>query len=516
MSERKPVKTYDPRQVGVLAGLRVRKKLMLLHTLFSLGLAVVLLLVANPVLNQIVNSAEVVAGVTALESLRGDQGGPGLGRPGGAMVEIEVGDAVRLGLSAEDVALADVEGGPVGLGRRGEACVSVVRLEDGRYARAEVVIPGARRSVVRLYGIALVSLLSVYALIALALEVFVLPKSVYRPIRTLLDADDATRRGDHEGEIIPDTRIPADELGEIMRSHNVTVRALREKERDLARALGELERVAADLKTKNDLLEAARRNLADADRLASLGMMSAGIAHELNTPLTVASGLTCKAARGETLSEPEMQLLARVIGRLERLGESLLDYARLRPPAAEPVEIRGLVGEAFTLVSLDRRRGRATLTNRVSDTLCIEADQDRLLQVLVNLVRNAVDAIGAEGGEVLVTARELREEGTDWVAVRVIDDGPGIDPEVLATLFEPFVSTKLDARGTGLGLAVAQGIVGEHGGTLVARNRGPDDEGGGAGETDGGTGGVFEIILPRVQPSPGGGRGGRNGPGEPG
>lgn len=488
MAERKQAKTYDPRQVGALAGLRVRKKLILLHSLFSLGLAVVLVLVARPVLNQIVTKAEVAAASTALERLiENDSSASRVSSSGPARLEIRKGDPQTLGLSEVDVEAIRESVMPVGLGRRGEPSVAAARIGTNGYVVAEVVIPGARSAVVRLYGFALLSLLVVYGLIALSLETFVLPKAVYRPIRTLLEADDATRRSDHEREIIPDSRIPADEVGEIMRSHNETVRALRSNERDLARALGELERVAADLKTKNDLLEAARRNLADADRLASLGMMSAGIAHEINTPLTVASGLANKLTNGQRLSESETRLLARVIARLERLGESLLDYARLRPPAAKCVPLRALIEEAFTLVGLDRNRAGVSLVNEIAEGVSIEGDPDRLLQVMVNLIRNAVDAAAGTSGSVFVRAGRLHRESADWVMIEVIDDGPGIDPKVLHTLFEPFVSTRLDAKGTGLGLAVAQGIVGEHGGTLVARNQ-PDRQGA-----------VFEVILPERQ-----------------
>src|SRR6185295_16281744 len=146
----------------------------------------------------------------------------------------------------------------------------------------------------QLYALTAVALLAVYGLVAAALELFVLPQHVYDPISRMLEADAAVQEGATEDELIPETAIPADELGEIMRSRNRTIVALRRHESALAEALAELGRVAGDLKRKNHLLEMAQRNLADADRLASLGMMSAGIAHELNTPLAVVKGLAEK------------------------------------------------------------------------------------------------------------------------------------------------------------------------------------------------------------------------------
>ncbi|HZW08289.1 MAG TPA: ATP-binding protein, partial [Phycisphaerales bacterium] len=282
---------------------------------------------------------------------------------------------------------------------------------------------------------------------------------------------------------------------EIMRSRNDSIVLIRRHERDLAHALARLEEVANDLKRKNHLLETARQNLADAGRLASLGMMSAGIAHELNTPLAVVKGLVERLAGrpDRSADEAEVALLLRVLGRLERLSESLLDLARVRPPRKAAIDLAGAVREAITLVDLDRGKGRVRFESRVSEGFVVEADPDRLVQVLVNLVRNAVDALQgspADNPRVEIAAERAVRDGADWVSIRVLDNGPGIDPAVLPDIFEPFVSTRLDARGTGLGLAVAEGIVREHGGVVLARNR------------PGRAGAEFEIMLPATD-SPG-------------
>ena len=309
------------------------------------------------------------------------------------------------------------------------------------------------------------------------------------------------QEGNKEQEIIADSLIPADELGEIMRSRNRTVTALRTHEAALAEALTELEVVVTDLKRKNHLLEAARRNLQDADRLASLGMMSAGIAHELNTPLAVLKGLVEKLnTEGGTMPAPQAALMLRVVRRLERLGDSLLDFARVRHPEMRPALVRTIVEEAATLVRLDRERGGAEIVDEVPAELTVECDADRLVQVMVNLLRNSCDAIRAEktgvpgegldeGRRVRVAAEVSARDGRAWVSITVTDDGPGIDAEVLTRLFEPFASTRMDAHGTGLGLAVAEGIVRAHGGLILARNRADRP------------GAVFEVMLP-VQAAP--------------
>jgi signal transduction histidine kinase len=503
----RPLKLRTSRRVGgFLWGMRVRKKVLFLHTLFFLGLAAVLLVPLRPAITDVVEQAEVNEARMILRlalARAAPTAGTGEVPPNwnDALGESQVkrGTSEQLGLDSASANLArSSPGRPVGLLLRGEAPSAIAFVGndgEGEFWLATVRIPESRRAVLQLYLLTTVALLAVYALVAAALELFVLPQHVYGPISRMLDADLAVQEGNKDREIIADAVIPADELGEIMRSRNRTVLALRRHEAALADALAELERVANDLKRKNHLLEAARRNLADADRLASLGMMSAGIAHELNTPLAVVKGLAEKlnADPERSLAPAQAALMLRVVRRLERLGESLLDFARVRSPETQPVLVRTVVEEAATLVRLDRERGGAgvEIVNSVPDHLVVECDSDRIVQVLVNLLRNSCDAIrtserggGGQEGRVIVSAEVSEKDGHEWVSISVTDNGPGIDADLLSRLFEPFASTRMDAHGTGLGLAVAEGIVHEHGGLILARNR-PDQPGA-----------IFEVMLP--------------------
>lgn len=496
-----------PSPTGLLARLRIRKKLALIHTLFMLALAGIMLIILRPAVNRIVESAEShkSAGVlrTVVDSLGPDASNLRSSdiaeriagdRPDG--ISIRVGSApdcqISPGLAdlAVDRPSQALQGVVASVG--GSALFLPSNVEPpGFYIAASVQIPEVRSAVARLNVLALGALLAMYAIVVIAIEVLVLPKHVYEPIRRMLRADRAVQDGDAAHELIPDSSIPSDELGEIMRSRNASVLALRRQEGALSEALDKLEVVAVDLKKKNHLLENARRNLADADRLASLGMMSAGIAHELNTPLAVVKGLAERierSSRGQAkpLDESESALLLRVVGRLERLSESLLDFARVRPPLSSPVNLSSLVDEAVTLVRLDRETARLDLRNLCPSDLILICDGDRIVQVLVNLVRNAVDAMRGSSKGTSITIDALREDRPDgtWITLTVRDDGPGIDPDMLPRLFEPFVSSRLDARGTGLGLAVAEGIVREHGGMIVARNL-PSR-----------SGAEFQVLLP--------------------
>lgn len=494
-----------PRWFGAM---RVRKKLLFLHTCFSLTLAALLLLTLRAPIADLVTQAEIDKADTFLRMAMEEAAEGRANRTGAGpwrvsfeqgLVRVDFGDAAALGASpALALRLDEAPGTPMTLRRGPEGAARIVRVPGtgpAEYAVALAQTPGARAVVWRVYLLLIASLIVIYGLIVVALEVFVLPRNVYGPIGVLLQADAAVRARDHGAEIIPERAIPEDELGEIMRSRNATVEALRRQEGQLAEALDRLEHVAADLRRKNHLLENARRNLEGTDRLVSLGMMSAGIAHELNTPLAVAKGLVEKldTSPDKSLAPAEAALLRRVIGRLERLSEGLLDFARARPAACRWVGLRDVVEEALTLVRLDRQPGGLAVVNDVDPSIALACDADRLVQVLVNLVRNAVDIMreSGVGTGVVVSARRETRDGDDWVSLRVVDDGPGIDPGLLPTLFDPFVSSRLDARGTGLGLAVAEGIVREHMGTLIARNRGD------------GRGAEFEALLPK---GPGGGR----------
>ncbi|MBX3317257.1 MAG: hypothetical protein KF902_10400 [Phycisphaeraceae bacterium] len=493
MSERHGVSDHRVRR-GLLAGMRIRKKLIFLHTAFSAALATILLAALRPAISEIVERAEINEAAALARVLISTEIAD-LSLPDG--IVIARGSASDLGLPQEQASRASASPG-VPLRIDAVSGVSTVvyldpRTDDGTYTTISVRIDEARNAVTRLYAFMVIALLGVYALVALSLEVFVLPQQVYAPIRRMQRADLAVREGRTDEELIPESAIPADELGEIMRSRNESIRTIREKEHELSRALGEIERVAGDLKRKNHLLEAARRNLADADRLASLGMMSAGISHELNTPLAVLKGMVERLSRnpGAGVSDAEAQLMLRVVGRLERLSESLLDFARVRPPVSQPVAIRGVVEEAATLVRLDRDAREVSIQNLVKPDLIIECDADRMVQVFVNLLRNATDAVRTRTslspeppGQISVESVVGDRDGAIWATITVTDNGPGIEPSLLTTLFEPFVSTRLDSRGTGLGLAVSEGIIREHGGVLVAGNM-PDRRGA-----------RMEILLP--------------------
>ena len=292
-----------------------------------------------------------------------------------------------------------------------------------------------------------------YMLAVILLESVIMPQYVYDPLRRMLKADSATQAGDREGELIPESEILGDEIGQIMRSRNDTVEALRKREDELAAAL---------------------RRIEEQDRLVSLGLLSASVAHELNTPLAVLAGSIEKLIETNQDSHTQERLarMQRVTQRLRRISESLVDFSRVRKTQMEATALRPLIEEAWGLVAIDEKSSQVEFVNEVGAEHRVIGNADRLLQVFVNLLRNALNAIGGDGpGKIEVRTKREQRDGRAAIVLTVEDNGQGIPAYVLPDIFDAFVTTRLDAHGTGLGLTVAEGIITQHGGTIAASNR---------------------------------------------
>lgn len=244
-----------------------------------------------------------------------------------------------------------------------------------------------------------------------------------------------------------------------------------------------LQREIAEREKAERHLEVAEQTLQQSSKLAALGEMSAAVSHELNQPLAAmktylagAKLLLQRRRADEALSS--FQRIDDLIERMGAITRQLKSYARKGGDAFEPIDVRDSVSSALSMMEPQLRRGDVNITTLLPrDPVIIEADRIRLEQVLVNLLRNALDATK------ISTDREVKLLVTvgDEVVITVRDNGAGI--EDLDNLFEPFYTTKAPGDGVGLGLAISSGIVNDLGGRLTARN----GQSGGA---------VFEITLP--------------------
>ena len=438
--------------------LKVRPKLIVLHNLFFLILASAVYFSLVPWFEQRVHQAKTIEISLITELFAGDRAP--LLLPQIASYQYKEGSAQTLQVPPEVAEWLDSHPGEVWQGQsdylyrkdRKTALYRRITLPNLLY---DEVVEQAKITLFAALGI-------VYILAVLALELFIMPRYVYRPIHLMLDADEATRRGAREKEMIPATQISRDEIGQIMQSRNDTVAELRRHEDDLAQALTRLEAQ---------------------DRLASLGMLSASVAHEMNTPLAVLHGSIEKLIEtvDDDHTQERLERMLRVTKRLKTISEGLLDFALVRRQTMEAVSVEALVSEAWNLVAIDEKASQVAFKTELPEEARVIGNADRLVQVFVNLLRNALIAVDREG-HVTVKARPSTCDGQRGWSISVEDDGPGIPNDVLPDIFDAFVSSRLDAKGTGLGLTVAQGIIDQHGGTIHASNR----PGGGA---------RLEVIL---------------------
>ena len=265
----------------------------------------------------------------------------------------------------------------------------------------------------------------------------------------------------------------------------------------------ELRRSYEELKQSQDLL--VRQ-----EKLASLGRMAAGVAHELNNPLSAVAGfaealerhVTCGECVGESRfgdCHEYLTMIQTEVARAAGIVRRLLDFARQREPSFGPVDLCQAVRDAVSFVerqaSLDNRQ---ILVESASERFEVLGDAQMLQQVFLNLLTNALDAVEG-GGEVRVQVRRaasgqvgdraIRQLGdpdspvaqspsrpvasaADWVEAIVSDTGIGIAPEHIGKIFDPFFTTKEVGKGTGLGLAISQSIVEQHGGTIQVESAG--------------------------------------------
>lgn len=229
---------------------------------------------------------------------------------------------------------------------------------------------------------------------------------------------------------------------------------------------------------------AMERALREQDRLASLGVLAAGVAHEVNTPLTGISSYAQMLLADTDASDPRRELLQKVerqTFRASRIVNGLLEFARKRDHESGPVELPALLRETVDL--LHERllaRGVAIEWSLPAEIPAIAGSEGELQQVFTNLLLNAIDAAPERGAkieiaiEVAPAAAAQPSGATTGLRVRIEDNGSGIEAQHLAKVFEPFYTTKTGKGGTGLGLAISRSIVEQHGGRIRVESGGRD------------------------------------------
>lgn len=269
-----------------------------------------------------------------------------------------------------------------------------------------------------------------------------------------------------------------DEIGSLAQS----IDELRLSFLDQRRSLQELnEQLDAKVEIRTRELAEALENLRQTqeellkvEKLASIGRLAGGIAHEINNPsgiILTRTGMLLEMAREKALPEEIVegfQVIDRQVRRISRITSDLLVFSRMSPMSAKPVNLSEILAWSFSGYSQKARELGIRMTGDIPRRVMVLGDAGGLEQVFGNLIKNALDAMEEMGeGEL---RRTVIEEG-DRVRVLFEDTGPGIRPEILPKILDPFFTTKKVGKGTGLGLAISYGILEDLGGSLEAGNR---------------------------------------------
>jgi signal transduction histidine kinase len=226
-----------------------------------------------------------------------------------------------------------------------------------------------------------------------------------------------------------------------------------------------------------------RAQLAQADKLASIGELSSGIAHEINNPLGIILGFTQLMMRNleDTGLHADLKTIEKHTRHCKSIVEDLLNFARTSNPKKEMCDVHRIITDVIQFIEkhtdTDKVKINKEFDERVGPLLL---DQKNIKQVLINLIMNARYAVGAAG---VITVKTKKDMLFGDVIVQVADNGIGIEKKNLSRIFDPFFSTKPTGEGTGLGLSVSYGIIKNHGGHIDA-------------ESEPGKGSTFTLKLP--------------------
>lgn len=297
------------------------------------------------------------------------------------------------------------------------------------------------------------------ALVPNLLLVLLVVRIISRPLQRITLAAVRVTEGNYGTEV--EGRQSNDEIGLLATSFNEMSR-----------------KMASDIEQLQNLNEQLTRT----EKLAAMGTLSAGVAHEVNNPLASISSLIqmmqAKQNLDETTAE-NLRLIQTQIQRITQVTKDMMDFARVRPAAKSLLNVNKISETALRLASFDKSFQRLQIKKNYAENLPeIYADSDQLQQVFLNLFLNARDAM-TNGGELSI----ITSNGDNSIKIEIADDGIGIDESSLKQIFDPFFTTKPTGKGTGLGLAVCYGIITAHGGKIEVEN-------------NNGNGTKFTIHLP--------------------
>jgi two-component system, NtrC family, sensor kinase len=321
------------------------------------------------------------------------------------------------------------------------------------------------------------------AFIGIIVTTYVMTRSMTRPLEEMAAATRRISAGHFDVTVHQDA---PGEIGVLAESFNTMLSGLRQMKSDLEDWGRTLERRVAQ---RSEEVVAMQSRVAESDRLASLGMLAAGVAHEINNPMGGILALTSLALEDMPADDPQRANLEEVVRQTERCRDivrGLLEFSRQSPSEAELVDMNGVVRSTLALISNQALFHNVRLVELLAPDLPrVTAQRSQLEQVCMNLAVNAAQSLVGAG---TVTIETVHHEDLDQVELRVSDTGRGIEPERINRIFDPFFTTKENGHGTGLGLSIVYGIVTKHGGSISV-------------ESEVGAGSTFIIRFPVTHPA---------------
>jgi two-component system NtrC family sensor kinase len=319
-------------------------------------------------------------------------------------------------------------------------------------------------------GLAVLCTILLLALLALIIT------SMIKPLRRMVAATQRIAQGDLDHKVIPQAQ---DEIGQLALSFNRMTDKLKEANEGLWQWTRTLEKRVEE---RTEELGKMQDFMVQSEKLASLGKMAAGVAHEINNPLTsilLNTHLMLEKVEPSSPFFENLTLIADETTRCSHIVRGLLEFARQNPPQKVQTDINALVDKIVQLLENQAAFQNIVIIRQLAEDLPpLSLDRTKIQQVIWNLMINAAEAM-AKGGTLMIVSRLA--DGGRWIELLFVDTGPGIAKEILNKLFDPFFSTK--SSGLGLGLAVCYGIIQGHQGSITV-------------ESEPGHGATFTIRLP--------------------
>lgn len=295
----------------------------------------------------------------------------------------------------------------------------------------------------------------------------VLHKLVSKPVSHLVEGMERVASGDLDYSLPVKTK---DEIGRLTESFNSMIKEIKAAKEQRERWSQALEE---EIAKKTEEIRKTQAGLIQTEKLASLGRMSAGVAHELNNPLTgivTFAHLMLRRVPPQSEDAEDLKVIIEQADRCSRIIKNLLTFARATPPEKEEVAINDVLSKTIYMVKNQEKFHNIKFNINIEDAQFItQGETSQFQQIFLNMLINAADAMN-ERGTITIATRKIIVDDEAFVEIEFTDTGCGIPEEMMGRLFEPFFTTKPVGKGTGLGLAVSRGIVRHYGGQILVKS----------------------------------------------